>query len=381
MSTTKHCWDEETFYAVAMTRLSGFNTQIALQLYKLMGSAAKVYENRNHIDEVVPQCSARLKRALQQWDDALKRSEAELELMQQKGIRVLKFNDEDYPRRLVDCDDAPLVLYYKGSQNLNAARMVAVVGTRHCTVYGQDLVRSFIAELQHLCPACVVVSGLAYGVDIHAHRNALANNLPTVGVLAHGLDQLYPHSHIETARKMVEQGGLLTEYMTQTNADKVNFVRRNRIVAGITDATILVESAEKGGGLITARVAADYHRDVFAFPGAVGATYSAGCNMLIRNNEAQLITSAQDMVMAMRWDTEMQLQQAKTMGIERNLFPQLTPQEQQVVDVLAHTDNLSASILAVKANIPIQQITILLFQLEMKGVVKSMAGGSYHLLK
>ena len=378
---TGHCWDEETLYALALTRLSGFNTQIALQLYKMMGSATELYENRNHIDEAVPQCSPRLKKALQQWDDALKRSEAELELMQQKNIRVLKYNDEDYPQRLVECDDAPVVLYYKGSQNLNATRMVAVVGTRHCTVYGQDLIRNFIAELQRLCPTCVVVSGLAYGVDIHAHRNALDNNLPTVGVLAHGLDQLYPPRHMETAQRMLEQGGLLTEYMTQTNADKVNFVRRNRIVAGITDATVLVESAEKGGGLITARIAADYHRDVFAFPGAVGATYSAGCNMLIRNNEAQLITSAQDMMMAMRWDSEMQLQQAKAVGIERSLFPQLTPQEQQLVDVLAITDNLSANILSVKTNISIQQVTTLLFQLEMKGVVKALAGGSYHLLK
>lgn len=378
---TGHYWDEETLYALALTRLSGFNTQIALQLYKMMGSATQLYENRNHIDEVVPQCSPRLKKALQQWDDALKRSEAELELMQQKNIRVLKYNDEDYPQRLVECDDAPVVIYYKGSQNLNATRMVAVVGTRHCTVYGQDLIRNFIAELQRLCPTCVVVSGLAYGVDIHAHRNALDNNLPTVGVLAHGLDQLYPPRHMETAQRMLEQGGLLTEYMTQTNADKVNFVRRNRIVAGITDATVLVESAEKGGGLITARIAADYHRDVFAFPGAVGATYSAGCNMLIRNNEAQLITSAQDMMMAMRWDSEMQLQQAKSVGIERSLFPQLTPQEQQLVDVLAITDNLSANILSVKTNISIQQVTTLLFQLEMKGVVKALAGGSYHLLK
>ena len=365
---------------MALTRISGFNAQMALQLFQLMGSATKVYENRNHIGDVVPQCSARLQKAMQQWDEPLKRSEAELKLMQAKGIQVLMFGDEHYPQRLGECDDAPLVLYYKGNCNLNAKRMVAVVGTRHCTVYGQDLIRRFVADLQQACPTCVVVSGLAYGVDVHAHRAALDNALPTVGVLAHGLDQLYPPRHLETAKRMVEQGGLLTEYMTQTNADKVNFVKRNRIVAGMTDATILVESAEKGGGLITARIAAGYHRDVFTFPGAVGAPYSAGCNQLIRNNEAQLITSAHDMLNDMGWLYDAQLQQAKTMGIERNMFPHLTPQEQLVVNTLAQTDNLSASILAVKTDIPIQQISTLLFQLEMKGVVKPMAGGNYHLL-
>lgn len=377
---TEHCWDEEHLYAMALTRISGFNAQMALQLFQLMGSATKVYENRNHIGDVVPQCSARLQKAMQQWDEPLKRSEAELKLMQAKGIQVLMFGDENYPQRLGECDDAPLVLYYKGNCNLNAKRMVAVVGTRHCTVYGQDLIRRFVADLQQACPTCVVVSGLAYGVDVHAHRAALDNALPTVGVLAHGLDQLYPPRHLETAKRMVEQGGLLTEYMTQTNADKVNFVKRNRIVAGMTDATILVESAEKGGGLITARIAAGYYRDVFTFPGAVGAPYSAGCNQLIRNNEAQLITSAHDMLNDMGWLYDAQLQQAKTMGIERNMFPHLTPQEQQVVNTLAQTDNLSASILAVKTDIPIQQISTLLFQLEMKGVVKPMAGGNYHLL-
>lgn len=377
---TRPCSQSEHLYAMALTRLNGFNAQMALLLYRQMGSAVGVYESRNHIDELVPQCPERLKRALQQWDDALQRSEAEMQMMQAKGIRVLLHGDEDYPQRLVECDDAPLVLYYKGNAQLNAVRVVSVVGTRHCTVYGQDLIRRFMADLQQLCPQCLVVSGLAYGVDIHAHRGALDNGLPTVGVLAHGLDQLYPPRHIDTARRMIEQGGLLTEYMSQTNADKVNFVRRNRIVAGMADATVLVESAEKGGGLITARIAADYHRDVFAFPGAVGAPYSAGCNMLIRNQEAQLLTSAHDLITVMGWDGDVQLQQAKAAGIERSLFPQLTPQEQQLADMLVKTDNLSANILAVKTNIPIQTVTTLLFQLEMKGVVKPMAGGVYHLL-
>ena len=195
-------------------------------------------------------------------------------------------NDERYPQRLKDCDDAPLMLFYKGNANLNQQRVINIVGTRHCTIYGQDIIRRFTADMKSLCPDTIIISGLAYGVDINAHRQALTNGMETVGVLAHGLDYLYPTAHRETATEMLRQGGLATEFMTGTNADKMNFVRRNRIVAGLADATIVVESASKGGSLITANLASDYNRDVFAFPGNVGAPYSMGTNNLIRDNKA-----------------------------------------------------------------------------------------------
>ncbi len=225
-----------------------------------------------------------------------------------------------------------------------------------------------------------MVSGLAYGVDIHAHRNALDCGYETVGVLAHGLDQLYPPRHRDTAKAMLSQGGLLTEFMTMTNADKPNFVRRNRIVAGMADATVLVESASKGGGLITTGIARSYNRDVFAFPGPVGAPYSAGCNNLIRDNGAALITCAEDFVKAMGWDDDVQLQKAKADGIERTLFPELDAEEQAIVTLLGKTNDLQANIISVKTSLPIHRITALMFQLEMKGVVRPMAGGVYHLL-
>jgi DNA processing protein len=237
-----------------------------------------------------------------------------------------------------------------------------------------------VRDLKSLCPQLLIVSGLAYGVDINAHRAALENGYETVGVLAHGLDQIYPHRHRETAVKMISQGGLLTEFFTQTNADKVNFVRRNRIVAGMSDACILVESAARGGGLITARLSRDYNRDVFAFPGKVGDEYSKGCNNLIRNNGAALITSAQDFVEAMGWITDAQLNEARQKGIERQLFPSLSPEEMQIVGALQKQNDQQINMLSVTSNLPVARLTAILFELELKGVVKVLAGGTYHLL-
>ena len=260
------------------------------------------------------------------------------------------------------------------------SKVISIVGTRQITQYGQDIIRHFIADLRRHCPNMLIVSGLAYGVDINAHRQALENGYPTVGVLAHGLDQIYPYRHKETAEKMLRHGGLLTEFMTQTNADKANFVRRNRIVAGMADAVILVESAAKGGGLITAEIAQSYDRGVFAFPGNVNAEFSKGCNNLIRDNGAGLISNANDFVKAMEWQDEAILKQAIADGIERSLFPDLTPEEEKIVNFLQKNNDLQLNILSVKTGIPIGQLTAFLFQLEMKGIVKPLAGGMYHLL-
>ena len=290
-------------------------------------------------------------------------------------------NDDRYPQRLKDCDDAPLILFYKGNANLNQQRVNKIVGTRHCTPYGEDLIRRFITDLKQLSPNVLIMSGLAYGVDIVAHRQALASGYETIGVLAHGLDDLYPRQHRETAARMIEQGGLLTEFLTRTNADKINFVRRNRIVAGMSDACILIESAAHGGGLITCDISQSYGRDVFTFPGRIGDHYSEGCNNLIRNNGATLITSAEDFVKDMRWQDDATLMRAKQQGIERSLFPELSPEEQLIVEVLSKTNDLQVNLISVKTNIDISRLTSLLFTLEMKGVIKTFAGGMYHLLK
>ena len=372
--------DQEIFYAMALTRLTNFNYQQALELYKAVGSAQLLFEHRNEIGDIIKDASPRLMEALKDWDEAMRRAEAELRFMEEHRIRALTLNDDDYPQRLIECPDAPIIIYYTGNADLNQAKVISIVGTRQITVYGQDLIRRFVSELRGLCPQALIVSGLAYGVDINAHRQALENGYETVGVLAHGLDQIYPYRHRDTAAQMLNHGGLLTEFMSQTNADKPNFVRRNRIVAGMADAVILVESAAKGGGLITAEIAQSYARSVFAFPGNVGQPYSEGCNNLIRDNGAGLISSAQDFVKAMGWMDETLRQRANADGIERDLFPDLTTEEQQVVSLLKETNDLQLNIITVKTGIPIGRLTALLFQLEMKGVVKPLAGGMYHLL-
>jgi DNA processing protein len=370
----------DLFYTMALTRMTGFNFHTALRLYQELGGGEAVYTHRNDILDVLPDCSPRLANALKNWDDALSRAEAELEFVEKHHIKTLLLGQPDYPQRLAECPDAPLLLYYMGEADLNQQRVICIIGTRHVTNYGRDLIRQFVADLRLMGIQPLVVSGLAYGVDICSHREALAQGMETVGVLAHGLDELYPPRHRDTAKQMLQQGGLLTEYMSQTRADKLNFVKRNRVVAGMSDATVLVESAEKGGGLITCGIAQDYNRAVFAYPGAVGAPYSVGCNQLIRNNGAQLITSAQDFVEAMGWQTDTQLQQAKTAGIERELFPDLSEEEHLVVQTLTEHGDLQLNMLSVKTNIAIGPLTALLFQLEMKGVVRPLAGGSYHLL-
>lgn len=373
-------YGQETLNALALTRINHFNLAGLLHLYRMTGSATAIVEHRNDIRDIVPDCSPRLLEGLKKLDEALKRAEAELDFCRRHGVEPLCINGEGYPRRLAECDDAPLVLFYKGGADLNRARVISIVGTRHCTAYGQDVIMRFLSDLRSLCPGALVVSGLAYGVDIHAHRSALDNGYDTVGVLAHGLDYIYPARHRDTAVRMVGQGGLLTEFFTGTNADKVNFVRRNRIVAGMADATVLVESAARGGGLITARIARDYNRDVFAFPGRSGDVYSEGCNNLIRDNGAALITGAADFIAAMGWEGDAMLSRARAEGIERTLFPDLSAEEAAVADVLRGGNDMQINMLSVKSGVPVGTLTAMLFELEMKGVVRTMAGGMYHLI-
>ncbi len=371
---------QEIINTIALTRINYFHLTGMLQLYRRLGSATAVIEHRRNIRDVLPDASPKLVQSLQQLDEPLHRAEIELQWDLENGVMPLCMNDENYPQRLRQCDDAPLMLFYKGNINLNQRRVICVVGTRRNTVYGEDLIRRFMRDLRQLCPQLLVVSGLAYGVDIIAHRQALQNGYPTVGVLAHGVDYLYPARHKQTADEMVKKGGLLTEFLTQTNADKVNFVRRNRIVAGISDACVVVESAAHGGGLITASLARTYNREVFAFPGNVGSQYSEGCNNLIRDNVAGLISNADDFVKSMNWDDDVKLQRAQQVGIERQLFPDLSTEERRVVNALKKHNDLQINMLSVQADIPIAHLTAILFSLEMKGVLKALPGGMYHLL-
>ena len=368
---------EEQIYSMALMCTPGIGLIGACNLIRTAGSASAIYQQRKELTQLIPDISAKLIKALD-CPEAIKRAEQELLFAEKNQIQCLSFNDENYPSRLRECDDAPLTLFYRGNANLNALRVISIVGTRHATPYGQDLCAAFVRDLVGYCPDTLIVSGLAYGIDIYAHRAALQNNFNTIGVLARGLDRIYPAAHRKTAIDMMDKGGLLTEFFSGTNPDRQNFVKRNRIVAGMSDATIVVESASKGGALITAELAESYHRDCFAFPGRVSDTYSMGCNELIKKNRAALVLSAEDFVNAMGWDT---CPKKNNQAIQRELFPDLSEEEQKIVGILqCHTDGVQINTLVVEANIPINRMSSLLFEMEMKGIVRALAGGVYRLL-
>lgn len=377
-ATTRNA--EELLNTTILTRLSYFCLNAMVDLYRLLGSATAIVERRGELRQIVPGLPQRVIDALRDIELVRRRAEEELDYCRSHDIATLCLNDEAYPGRLRECPDAPLMLFYKGTASLNARRVVNIVGTRHCTPYGEDLIRHLVADMAQRRPDIIVVSGLAYGVDVCAHRQALKNGMQTIGVLAHGLDDLYPPRHRDVANEMVNRGGLLTEFMTHTKADKLNFVRRNRITAGISDACVLVESAKKGGGLITTRISREYNRDVFAFPGNVGTPYSEGCNNLIRDNGASLITSADDLLKAMGWDDPQAADAARRGVVEPTIFPNLSEDEQKVVTLLRKTNDLQLNVISVKTGLSVPQLTPLLFSMEMKGVVKPYAGGIYHLM-
>ncbi len=369
--------NDEVIYSIALTQVPGIGTTWARNLINAAGSAANVFNQRKELPHLMKGITPRVVEALN-CPEALQRAEKEYEFITKNHIQCFTINDEDYPSRMRECDDAPIILFYKGNSNLNIPRTINMVGTRHATDYGKQICTRFLNELKELIPDILVVSGLAYGIDINAHRAALSNNIPTVGVLAHGLDRIYPSVHRKTAVEMLSKGGLLTEFISGTNPDRYNFVSRNRIVAGICDATIVIESAAKGGSLITADIAESYHRDCFAFPGRANDEYSKGCNQLIRDNKAILIQSAEDFVRAMCWDEDSQPK--KSENIQRSFFPELSEEEQSIVSIL-EKENQQINNLVVTTNIPVHRMNALLFELEMKGIIRVLAGGMYQLLK
>ena len=369
--------EEEQIYSIALTMVPGIGHIGAKHLIDGMGNAVDVFRLRKEIPERIPEVSQRVIEALD-CPQAVLRAEQEYEFIRKNRISCLSFHDEAYPSRLRECEDAPVVLFFKGNADLNSLHILNMVGTRNATDYGTQICASFLRDLKALCSDVLVVSGLAYEIDIHAHREALANELPTVGVLAHGLDRIYPHVHRKTAVDMLEKGGLLTEFLSGTNPDRHNFISRNRIVAGMCDATIVIESAEKGGSLITAELAEGYHRDCFAFPGRMSDEYSKGCNRLIRDNKASLLLSAEDFVQAMGWN--MQTTLSEKVSVQRSLFIELSEEEQKIVAILEKLGNLQINSLVVEADIPVNKMTALLFELEMKGVIRVLAGGMYQLL-
>ncbi len=363
--------NDEAVLLLALLRTPGIGLITANRLCRAAGSAARLWEEHANISRLLPQATDRLQQCLTNWDKQLPQAEAEADEARRRHISLLALTETDYPTWLKSLPDAPPVLFYKGTASLNAQPMISIVGTRHISEYGKDLCRHIVEQLAERLPQATIVSGLAYGVDVHAHRAALACGLPTIGVLGHGLNHLYPPSHRDTANRMTEQGGLLTEYPCATPVSRENFVQRNRIVAGLSQTCIVVESARRGGALITARLAQDYGREVYACPGRLTDLHSEGCNRLIARHGAAIFTSVDDLMDDMGWAPR----QPRPQQLE--LFPALTATEEQLRSRLVQTEQCSADELVTATGLKVAEVNAALIQLEMKGLVRLLAGNQY----
>jgi DNA processing protein len=368
--------NEETYYRLALSTILSLGPINARRMLACAGSATELFKERQRIREMMPEAHERLISLFtENADAALRKAESEEKFIEEKSIRVLTEEEDYYPYRMRGCDDAPIVLFFLGDADLNPKRVVNVVGTRGCTEYGKQMCDRILKELAELCPGTLVMSGLAYGVDIHAHRAALKYGLPTVAGLAHGLDRIYPAHHRSTAVEMLRHGGLITEFPSGTQPFPGNFLSRNRIIAGMSDATIVIESAKKGGSLVTADIANSYNRDVFAVPGRCIDPYSEGCNQLIMDNKAILMRSAKDLTEFLRWSTT---KDKKKADAEPSFFPELTPDEEKVLKLLKEIpDGLPMGMLTVQSGISVGSLSAILISLEIKGLVKAMKGGAY----
>lgn len=366
--------DEQLRYRIALASVKGMNRLLAESLVELTGDVSAFFTlSQRELSDLTGWNSSLFSEV--ERGKALMAAAGEVEFIRKNNITPLFFTDADYPQRLLECDDAPLILYYKGNVSFQQPRVVSIVGTRHATPYGKNFVDTLVRDLADTCPDTLIVSGLAYGIDIAAHRAALRYGLPTVGVLAHGLNTIYPAQHRNTAVEMVGNGGLLTEYTTSQPTHRGFFLARNRIVAGVADAVVVVESGVKGGSLFTATIASDYHRDVFALPGRVGDISSMGCNNLIRQNKAALLTCADDLIEAMGWGVRKEQPSQTTLAAQQDV--QLTDEEKLIMQYLAHNGEGQINRMAVELNTPIATLSATLVELEFKGCVVAFPGGVY----
>lgn len=308
--------------------------------------------------------------------EVLRKAEKELEFVIKNNLHLIFYTDEKYPQRLNNCVDAPILMYAKGDVDFNREKVISIVGTRNSTRYGNDFSREFIKELSLKFPDVQIISGLAYGIDICAHRAALENGLSTVAVLGHGLDRIYPYVHRQTAIEITKNGALLTEYPSETNPDGHNFVRRNRIVAGMADATIVMESGTKGGSLITADIANSYFREVFALPGRIHDKMSYGCNKLISENKALLLQNTENFISQMGWEMD----ERKILPRQTELFHDLTPDEEKVYEILKKDSPKQLNNLSIELNVPLTELLMTLLELEMKNIVTALPGGMYKIV-
>ncbi|NDP26271.1 MAG: DNA-protecting protein DprA [Flavobacterium sp.] len=358
--------DQDLFHVLALQQVEGVGDIVAKKLIMHCGSAAEVFKTKSSQIASIDGIGSVLLQKLKD-KSIFEKAEQELKFIQSNKIDVAYFQDEIYPDRLKHCIDGPVLLFMSGNIDLKNKKIISIVGTRQITSYGMEFCRKLIEDLAPLDP--VIVSGFAYGVDILAHQLAMEHNLQTIGVVAHGLNQIYPKNHKKYVAKVEQNGGFVTEFWSSSNPEKENFVRRNRIVAGISEATIVIESAERGGSLITANIANDYNRDVFAVPGRTTDKYSQGCNNLIKTQKANLLTSAADLVYILNWDIE-----SKTKPIQKQLFVTLENDEQKVYDYLLKNGKELMDIIALRCEFPIYKISGMLLNMELKGVIRPLPG-------
>ena len=360
---------------LTLSYIKGVGSITAKKLIEELGSAENVLQASerqlcaiNDIGTITAQA------IISQKYEATELAVRELNFLQNNEITVLSYMDEKYPAKLKECTDAPLLLFGKGNFEFKNLRILSIVGTRNISKYGKDFIQELVGDLKKYNP--LIISGLAYGCDIYAHEAALENDLQTIGVMAHGLNQIYPKDHKRIAMKMMENGGLITEFSSFHSPIRENFLKRNRIVAGIAQATLIVESAAKGGAMTTAQCAFDYNRDVLAVPGRIQDKYSQGCNNLIRENIASLITSAEDLIQLLGWEKK----KKTSKPIQKQLFVQLEPTQQLIYDYLAKNGKQSIDILANQLQIPMPRLSVELLNMELKGVVQPLEGKLYEVI-
>ncbi|MBQ9555849.1 MAG: DNA-processing protein DprA [Muribaculaceae bacterium] len=358
-------------YRMAFANMQGMGVDLARKLLDVVGSEERFFAMTEKDLRSLTRGRSKIYR-----DDyrreCLERAVKEDTFVREHGITATYFMDEGYPRRLLEAPDAPALIYTLGQCDLESTHVISVVGTRHATQYGIRFCDTLIGELAQRLPDLVVVSGLAYGIDIAAHRAALKHGVPTVAVLPRGLNRIYPSMHRPDAVAIAKHGGmLLTDYTSQDAVQKSNFLARNRIVAALSDCTVIVESAGSGGALVTASLAMSYNRDVMAVPGRCGDEFSAGCNKLIATNKAALITSADDLMAAMRWES------ASQQPRQLDLFPDLTKEEQAVVDAIRNHGEIHLNALADALGLPVYKLMSTLVELDCKNVIATLPGCRY----
>ena len=366
--------NEQLKYQIAITLIPGVGPVLARNLISYCGGVEAVFREKEKYLLKIPDIGPVTAKEIANHN-VFEIAEKECLYIDKHSISTYFFLDDGYPKRLRNCNDAPVLLFFKGDFDFNCQRILAVVGTRKASEYGKEICEQLITDLVPFDVS--IVSGLAYGIDICAHKSALKNDVSTIAVLAHGLDRIYPGSHKIVADKMLADGGLLTEYITGTNPDKENFPTRNRIVAGISDAVIVIEAAHRGGALITADIALSYNRDVFAVPGRANDHYSRGCNQFIKTNKAGLIESASDIAYNMGWQTSEEKPKSQP---QQKLFVELTADENAIVQLLNQHTQLDIDTISSLGNIPISKMSSALLSLEFNGILKSLPGKIYQLL-